>query len=66
VKDQERVRNAHIREELRMGDIQNQIEENRLRWFGHVKRIDKHKIPKTVLEMKASGKRFWDRPRTCG
>jgi hypothetical protein len=33
----DRIRNAHIREELRMEDVQNQIEGNRLRWFGHVK-----------------------------
>jgi hypothetical protein len=41
----DRIRNAHVREEFRMGDIQNQIEGNRLRWFGHVKRMDKHGIP---------------------
>jgi hypothetical protein len=34
-----RIRNANIREELRMEDIQNQIERNRLRWFRYVKRM---------------------------
>jgi hypothetical protein len=34
----DRIRNAHIREELRMEDIQNQIEGNKLRLFGHVKK----------------------------
>jgi hypothetical protein len=37
-----RIRNAHIREELRMQDIKNQIEENRLRWFRHFRRMDEH------------------------
>jgi hypothetical protein len=35
----DRIRNAHIREELRMEDIQKQIEGNRLRWLRHVKRM---------------------------
>jgi hypothetical protein len=46
----ERIRNAHIREELRMEDKQNQIEGNKLRWFGHVKRMDKHRLPNRLLE----------------
>jgi hypothetical protein len=29
----DRIRNAHIREELRMENIENQIEGGRLRWF---------------------------------
>jgi hypothetical protein len=33
-----RFRNAHITEELRMENIQNQIETNRLRRFRHVKK----------------------------
>jgi hypothetical protein len=49
--ERERIRNAPIREELRMGDIQNQIEGSRLRWFGHVKRKDEHRIPKRLLEV---------------
>jgi hypothetical protein len=53
----DRIRTAHIREQLRMEDIQNQIEGNRLRWFGHAKRIDEHRIPKRLLEMKMTGKR---------
>jgi hypothetical protein len=57
----DRIRNVHIREELRREDVQNQIGGNRLRWFGHVKRMDKHEIPKRVQEMKVSGKRPWGR-----
>jgi hypothetical protein len=39
-----RIRNTHIRGELRMEEIQNQTERSRLRWFGHVRRMDEHKI----------------------
>jgi hypothetical protein len=41
-----RIRNAHIREELWILDIRNQIEGNRLKWFGHFERSDKQRIPK--------------------
>jgi hypothetical protein len=46
-----------------MEDIKNQIEGNRLRWLGHVKRMDEHRIPKRVLEMKMRGKRPKGRPQ---
>jgi hypothetical protein len=52
-----RSRNAHIREELRMEDTHNEIERNRQRWFRHVKRMDEHRIPTRLLEMKMTGKR---------
>jgi hypothetical protein len=52
----DRIRNAHIREELRMEDIWDQIKGNRLRWFGHVKRMDEHRIPNRLLEMKMTGR----------
>jgi hypothetical protein len=42
----DRIRNTYIRGQLKMEEIQNQIEESRLRWFGHVKRMDEHGIPK--------------------
>jgi hypothetical protein len=47
-----RIRTAHIRKEVQMEDIQNQIKGNRLRWFKYVKRTDEHGIPKRLLEMK--------------
>jgi hypothetical protein len=46
-----------------MEGIQNQIM-SRLRWFGHVKRMDEHRIPKILLEMKMSGNRSSGRPCT--
>jgi hypothetical protein len=58
----DRFRNAHIRKELRMEDIQNQTEGNIMKWFEHVKRMDKHRIQKRLLEMKMTGKRPRGRP----
>jgi hypothetical protein len=53
----DRIKNAHIREELRMENIQNRIEGKRLRWFRHAKRMDEHRIPKRLQEMKMTGRR---------
>jgi hypothetical protein len=45
----DRIRNIHIWGELKMEEIQNQIEESRLKWFGHVKRMDEHRISKKII-----------------
>jgi hypothetical protein len=42
--------------------IQNQIDKNRLRWSGHIKRMNEHRIPNRVLEIKTNGKRPKGRP----
>jgi hypothetical protein len=60
--ERHRIRNAYIREELRKEDTQNQIEGNRLRWFGNVKRMDEYRIAKRVLEMKMSRKETQRQP----
>jgi hypothetical protein len=36
----DRIRNTYIKGELMMGEIQNRTDRNRLRWFGHIKRMD--------------------------
>jgi hypothetical protein len=39
-----------------MENLQNQIKRSRLRWFGHAKRMDEHRIEiKIFLEVKMSG-----------
>jgi hypothetical protein len=63
----DRIRNEHITEELKMEDIQNQIQGNSLRQSGHVKGMDEHRIheqnrTERVLDMKMSGKRPRGRP----
>jgi hypothetical protein len=59
-----RIRNTHIREELKVEEIQNQIKESIVRWFVHVKRMGVHRIPKILFEMKMSGGRSRGRLRT--
>jgi hypothetical protein len=44
--------------------MQNQIEGNRLRWFRHIKRMEEHRIPKRLLEIKMTTKRPRGRPQT--
>jgi hypothetical protein len=59
----DRIRNAHIREELRIEDIQNQIKGNRVRWFGRVKRMNEYRLPK-IAESEGDWKRSSGRPQT--
>jgi hypothetical protein len=46
------------------GEYTEIIKRNRLRWYGHIERMDEHRIPKPVLDMKMSGKRARCRPQT--
>jgi hypothetical protein len=59
----DRIINTYIMRELKMEEIQNQIEESRLRWFGQVRRMDEHGILKRLLEKNMSGRRPRSRPR---
>jgi hypothetical protein len=60
----EKVRNVTIREvvELRK-NILEVIEEKRLRWFGHVKRMPGNRLPLKVLEWEPEGTRRMGRPK---
>jgi hypothetical protein len=57
------IRNTYSRGELKMEEVQNQIERSRLKWFGHVRRMDEHRISESLLKMKMSGRRHG--VRTC-
>jgi hypothetical protein len=60
----DKIRNDDIREQLKVDDIKNDIERNRLKWYGHVMCMADERIPKRMLEMKLSGRRPRGRPRT--
>jgi hypothetical protein len=44
--------------------ITETIRLNRFRWFGHVQRMEEHRIPKRVLYMNLEGTRLRGRPRS--
>jgi acyl-ACP thioesterase len=45
-----------IRGNLKMEEVQNKSKKVARRWFGHVRRIYEHRIPKILLEMKMNGR----------
>jgi hypothetical protein len=52
----EKVRNVTIRAIMAMGEnILEVIEEKRLRWFGHVKRMPGNRLPLKILELEPEG-----------
>ena len=58
------IRNTKIRDDLKVKPILNEIESKQLKWYGHVKRMEKGRIPKKILETRMEGKRGRGRPRT--
>ena len=59
----DRLRNDQIRSDLSVKPLLKEIEEKKLRWYGHVKRMDEERLPKRYLEWKLQGKRPVGRPR---
>ena len=59
----DRLRNDQIRSDLSVKPLLKEIEERKLRWYGHVKRMDEERLPKRYLEWKPQGKRPVGRPR---
>jgi hypothetical protein len=59
-----KVRNVIIREIMEVGkNILEVIEEKRLRWFGHVKRMPGNRLPLKMLEWEPEGTRRIGRPK---
>jgi hypothetical protein len=60
----EKFRNVTIREIMEVRkNILEVIEEKRLRWFGHVKRMPVNRLPLKVLEWEPEGTRRRGRPK---
>ena len=59
----DRIRNVNIREELQVRPLLEEIVRNKLRWFGHVKRMDTEKKPRKFLEWLPLSKRPTGRTR---
>ena len=59
----DRIKNNTIRSGLKVTPLLEEIERNRLRWYGHVMRMEENKQPKRYLLWKPEGKRPVGRPR---
>jgi len=62
----ERIRNEHIKEIKGLKekpDIVDIIERKRLRWYGHVKRMQDERLPKLIMEWVPGERRKRGRPR---
>ena len=59
----DRIRNEEIRERLRITSVLKIIEKNKLRWYGHVKRMEDTRHAKKFLEWVPPGRRPVGRPR---
>ena len=59
----DKIRNTRIREQVKTESIESKVDKNKLRWFGHINRMDNNKIPKQILECKPQGKLPRGRPK---
>jgi hypothetical protein len=63
----EKVRNVTIRTIMEVGkNILEVIEEKRLRWFGHVKRMPGNRLPLKILQWEPEGTREGEDPKRDG
>ena len=63
VNKKDRIRNSHIRKDLGVEPLLTSIEKARLRWFGHVKRMEGNRLSRKYLEWQPRDKRPAGRPR---
>lgn len=59
-----KLRNSHIREQLKVQPVLTTIENCQLRWYGHLKRLNKERPVRRVWEAKRQEKRKKGRPAT--
>ena len=60
----DKIRNERIRKLTEVGNITLKAREERLRWFGHVKRREDNYVGRRVLDMTIDGTRRRGRPKT--
>ena len=59
----DRIRNERIRGTTKVGEISKNVQESRLKWYGHVLRREDEYVGKRVMGMEVPGKRRRGRPK---
>ena len=59
----DRVRNTHIRRTTKVGNVFSNMQEGRLRWYGHVMRRPETYVGWRVMNMDPPGARGRGRPK---
>lgn len=59
----DKIRNEEIRENIVDESLRQRVEKSRLKWYGHVKRMEEGRLPKVMEELAITGKRPRGRPR---
>ena len=58
-----RITNENIRDDLNVESVEEVARKSRLRWYGHVERMEDFRLPKKVLYSDINGRRNRGRPR---
>ena len=59
----DKIRNKHIRSNVKVEWLGMKLREGRLRWYGHVMRRDQEYVRRRIMEMELPGKRRRGRPK---
>ncbi|KAI5715485.1 hypothetical protein M8J77_016861 [Diaphorina citri] len=59
----DRIRNIDIRKMVDIESLEEKMRERRLKWYGHVMRMNDERLPKKVYDMEMEGTRPKGRPR---
>ena len=59
----DKVKSVDIRKELGVNSIQEEVREMRLRWHGHMQRMEENNEVRAVVDMRVPGKSPRGRPR---
>ena len=59
----DKVRNVDIRERTGFPKLQDKIETSKLKWYGHMMRMEEYRVPKRIFMEKIPGRRPRGRPR---
>ena len=59
----DKIRNERIRGKTKVGEITKKVQERRLKWYGHVMRIEENCVGTRAMAMKIQGRRTKGRPK---